>query len=366
MPSLREGLDKVMLTIREKVFEPKKYPYPKHIADLYVDRLQKLKFSDRYADTLFYTKYKWQTSTRNGVEKSTWGVQYWLRLDGMRQMRVMLNLQRLYNIFNNLEVYDKRLFDDNVVVPSVDYYLEEFVEIVQKQIYEIVNDYIALRKKVFNDVITYDDITVDTHQVEMIREGLGLHTSDVSQTFKEHSRADTITVYHDQVQTHYLTTSYRRQLKMYQKGVGIVRLEATYNERPQDIVWGWQKDDMVHIANSLRREFDRLMRHVGIPDNWWKPRVMKKKTFLWSLADIINLRDPSTKEVLSELLLVLLSLNSWKSDPRNEDFRLMTRRLVRKGLLKHSGRRGVYIPTDRLMFIKDIYWHFCDKENWIC
>lgn len=367
LPSLREGLDKVMLTVREKNFDPKRYKYDKHIANMFADRLTSIKFGDRYADTIKYEKYKWQTWKHDNIEKSSFGVQYFLRIDGMRQMRVLLNCQRLYNIFNNLEIYDKRLFDDNVVIPSVNYYLEEFIEIVQRVIYEAVNDYIALRKKVFNQTVTFPELTVDTHQIEMVREGIGLHTSDLSHAFKQYSRADTITVFHNQTNTHYLNTNYRRQLKMYQKGVGIIRLEATYNDRPQDLVFNWSSSQIHDIARSLRRSFDKLLQHMGIPDNWWESRVMKKQTFVYSLAEAINLRSKKEKdtpsEVLTDLMLILLVANSWNSTKDNQ---IMTRWLKRKGLLKHSGRRGIYIPTDRLMFLKDIFWTYCEKENWHC
>ncbi len=373
MASLREGLDKLMMTVRPKD-RTITHPYCQLTAKKYGDLITKLKFQDRYANTILFEKYPWQTWEKEGITKSTYGLQYFLRIDGFRQMRVIINCQRLYNIFNNLEVYDKRLFDDNVVVPTVGYHLEEFIELVQKMTSEIVQDYIALRHEVFGNVVTPADLAVDTHQVEMVREGLGLHTSDLSETFRKHSRAETITVHHSQTNTHYMNTSARRQLKMYQKGVGIVRLEATFNERPKDLVWDWSGEP-TQIADSLREEFDGLLKHMGIPLNWWKPRVMEKRKFVWALADAINLRsrrktlrdgtvEPS--KVMDGVLQGLLSQISWEMDPNNEDFKTLTRRLKRKGLLKHSGARGIYIPTDRLIFLKDIYARFCETEGWLC
>lgn len=378
MAFLREGLDKIMFTIMPKKGDKRlKYRYCKSTETKHFDSITKLKFGDRYANVILFERYPWQTWEREGVRKSTFGVRYFLRIDGFRQMRILLNCQRMYNILNKLEVYDKRLFDDNVVVPSEAYYLEEFIEIVQDRIHEFMSDYIRYRNEIFGDELTNDDLVLYTHQVEMVREGVGLHTSDVSELFKRHSRADSITVYHDQVNTHYFNTHAKRQLKMYQKGVGILRLEATFNDRPHDVVWNWSGPS-THIADSLRSEFDRLLLTMNIPEEWWKTRIMSRDKFIWSLADAIGLRtrkkhnEPS--EIMDGLMKVLLHNNSWSQNPhdqdrsdyvRSEEFERLTRWLKRKGLIKTSGNRGVWLPTDRLIFIRDIYQRICKTEGWL-
>ncbi len=382
MPSLREGLDKLMFTIRTKDVMTT-YKYCKIAEHSYFPSLTKLKFGDRYANVILFNRYKWQTWEKEGIEKTTYGLNYFLRIDGFRQMRVFMNCQRLYNIINDLEVYDKRLFDDNVVIPSVGFYLEEFIDIVKDTLLEVVEDYIKYRKVVFDDDIIRDDIVIDTHQVEMVREGIGLHTSDVSETFKKYSQADTITVFHNQANVHYFNTNFKRQLKMYQKGAGILRLEATFNERAKDVVWNWS-GPTTFIADSLRVEFDKLLRHMDIPTEWWKPRIMAKKTFIWFMADIIKLTSlkksqikdtPAERVVHADLMQVLLHMKSWDKDiekikddklQQSKDFNALTRWLRRKGLIKSTGVRSQWVPTERLVFLQEIYQRFCETEGWLC
>ncbi len=377
MVSLREGLDRIVLTVRTKDVLTT-YKYCQRTANSYFDVLTKLKFSDRHANVILFPKYPWQTWERDGVRTTTYALKYYLRIDGFRQMRVFLNCQRLYNIIHKLEVYDQRLFDDNVVIPTVNYYLEEFVEMVQDIFLEIKLDYIKHRKVVFGDIIMPDDVVIDIHQLEVVREGIGLHTSDVSETFKRHSRADSITVYHDQVNTHYFNTNYKRQLKMYQKGVGILRMEATFNERAIDVAWNFA-GPITQIADSIRVEFDKLLMHMNIPSEWWKSRNMAKKTFIWFIADAINMRslkragEPSV--LFHGLMQVLLEMKSWsnKIHDSNEDkplpskdFNTLTKWLKRKGLIKSTGMRGSWVPTERLVFLQEIYQRFCETEGWLC
>ncbi len=369
MPFLREGLDKVMLTVRHKSLDD--FPYRKDIAKKYADRITRLKFGDRWGNAILFESHPWQTIERHGKFHTSYATKYLLRIDGMRQMRVLLNCQRLYNIQNNLKLYDKRLFDDNVVVPTVKYSMHEFVEMVQKEIRVIMDDYIALRKEVFKEDIIIPDLIVDTHQIEMVQEAIGVHTSDLSESFKRHSRAETITIYHEGTNTHYFKTSARRQLKMYQKGTGICRLEATFNERPGDIVWDWQPGSSERIAESLHTEFITLLSQMDIPWDWHTVRVMEKNTFIWKLADAIGLREKPKKddegppEVLADLMKVLLNIKSWKSDSKNEDHTALTRRLRNKGLIV-SSVYGTYVPTKRLMFLQEIYQTICETEGWLC
>ncbi len=370
---LREGLDKLMFTVREDD-KYDEYPYRREIALKYGDRIQRLKFDKRWGDTIFLEKYPWQSWKYLGEYKHTYALHYFLRIDGLRQMRVVLNCQRLYNIQNNLDLYDKRLFDDNVVLPNVPFVLSEFIEMVQHELVKIKEDYIKLRLEIFGDTVILPDIVVDTHQIEMVQEAIGVHTSDLSTYFRNLSSSDHITVYHEQTNTHYLMTTAKRQLKMYQKGVGICRLEMTINTRPYDIVWNWQNADTDHIVRSLQAEFDDVLTEMRIPVDWYKIRVMSKNKFVWALADAIGLRkkdkEPEVKDdpdhdfdngtVQWQLMKVLLSLSSWRSV---KDTETMTRYLVRKNLLRRV-ERGKCVPTDRLLFLQDLYQKIEKSEGW--
>ncbi len=367
MVFLREGLDKIMLTVREDDIDGTEYPYSQDIAMKFADRIVRLKFRNRFGNTIFMEKYPWQSWKYLGHRKHTYAVQYYMRIDGFRQMRVSINCQRLYNIQNNLMLYDKRLFDDNVVLPSVPYTLHEFVSMVKKEISLIKEDYVRLRKEIFGQDIPLDTVVVDTHQIEMVQEGIGVHTSDLSDTFRKFSTANTIVVYHEQTNTHYFNQSSKRQLKMYQKGVSICRLEATVNYRPSDIVWAWQDGAVEHITRSLQAEFDEVMKDSGIPVDWYKIRKMSSDKFAWSLADAIGLRNPNNPdddsdngEVLDQLMKVLLHINSWKS---TRDTEKMTRRLRRKGLIEPMSR-GMYVPTKRLLFLQELNDRLKRSEKW--
>ncbi len=50
----------------------------------------------------------------------------------------------------------------------------------------------------------------------------------------------------------------------------------------------------------------------------------------------------------------------------NKDWTNMMRRFKKKGLVKHSGVRGQYIPTDRLNYLQEIFRSYCQLEGWVC
>ncbi len=348
---LRDGIDKIHMTVREKGH--KKYRFPRHIALMYSDRLSKLKFSDRYAQVIHFQKYAHKTWRYLGDDKSTYCLEYFLRLDGMRQMRVFLNCMRLYNFKNGLELYKGRLFDDNVVVPSRSFDLLEFVELVRQEIPKIINDYIEIRKRVFRDIVNSDDLTLDTHQVEIVIEGIGLHTSDVSDTFMDFARCDSFKIYHDHTNTHYLNTTGQRQLKIYQKGIGILRLEATFNNRPQDIVFRWNEHSVEDTVRYIREEIDDLYEHMNIPKDWWKHRKMSREKLIHAFTDTMGLRREGKKNGILDigLMKTLISIKNWSS---NSDNQALTKRLRRKRLIKPVGR-GQYVPSENLRIIQELF-----------
>ncbi len=350
MVYLRHGLDKIMFTIRDK--SVREYKYPKDVAMMYDDRLAKLKFSDRFAQVIHFSKYPHFSWKYQGETKSTYAVEYFLRLDGMRQMRVFVNCQRLYNVENGLPLYDKRLFDDNVIIPSHIYSMEEFVDLVQWQLPILKGDYIKIRKEVFGDELLFHDIIVDTHQVEVVTEGIGLHTSDVSSTFQDFARCDSFKVYHNQTNTHYLNTTGHRQLKIYQKGIGILRLEATFNVRPGDIVFNWIEPQEV-VVRQIEAEMEDLYDDMNIPMKWYDCLKINKDKLIWIIANALNLREKGKKDgaVQSDLMKVLLTIRSWNS---NKNLSELTRRLVRKKLLRPIGKAR-YVPTENLRLIQELF-----------
>lgn len=344
---LREGLDKISFTVREK--GRKDYAYPKDVSLMYADRLSKLKFSDRYAVVIHFSKYPWNQWVYQGQSKATYAVEYFLRLDGMRQMRVMLNCMRLYNIKNKLPLSKGLLFDDNVVIPSHIFGLTEFVELVQAELPHFKDDYLELREKVFGDIVTREDLVIDTHQLEVVTEGIGLHTSDVSTTFKDFARCQSFKVYHDHTNTHYLNTAGKKQLKIYQKAVGVLRLEATFNTRPYDFVFNWKKDPVI-ISRQIQAEFEDLLEDMGIPSNWYEIRTVSRDDLVWLFADALSLRDQSDI-IRFDLMKTLLVITSWSSNRNNRN---LTRQLVRKKLLEPYAR-GKYRPTENLQVIQELF-----------
>jgi hypothetical protein len=359
---LREGIDKVFLTVREK--KHTKHPYPRDVSLMYADRLVKLKFSDRYAFAISFSKYPWSQWSYQGQSKATYAVEYFLRLDGMRQLRVMLNAMRLYNIRKKLPLYKGGLlFDDNVVVPSQPFVLSEFVEMIKEIIPELKQDYVQMRKDVFNDDVHINELVVDTHQIEVVQEGIGLHTSDVSSTFRDLARCQSIKVFHEQTNTHYFNMPGRRQLKIYQKGIGILRMEATFNTHPKDIIYDWQQDTM-HTVRSIQAEFDDLLEDLNLPKSWYKVHTVSRDKLLWLIANSLNIRkymmitdkDGKEKWVKSDiididLMKILLTITAWSSKRVNRN---MTNMLVRKKLIKAVGR-GKYIPTENLRMIQELF-----------
>lgn len=349
MVLVREGIDKVMLTIREKKHH--KYPFPKDVSLMYADRLKRLKFADRYAYVISFSKHPWSSWKYQGEDRFSFASEYFLRLDGMRQLRVLLNCMRLYNIKNELPLYKSGiLFDDNVVIPSHLFSLSEFVDLMKKEIEEIKSDYIQMREVVFGDTVFRDQLVVDTHQVEVVQEGIGLDTFDVSQTFKDFARCQSIKVFHNQTNTHYFNLPGRRQLKIYQKGIGIMRLEATFNVHPKDVIHNWS-GDTDHIVRSIQAEIDDLLEDMNIQKQWWITHSIEKDKLVWLMANALKLTDPTTKEVWVPLMKRLLCLKDW--DSRREN-RLQTQMLKRKKLIEPV-MRGKYVPTENLLMIQELF-----------
>lgn len=347
MVILREGIDKVMLTLSHK--SKKEYPYPKDIALMYSDRLRRLKFSDRYSMTIEFNKYCHDSWKYADEVHYSWGATMLLRLDGLRQMRVLLNCMRMYNLENELPLYDKRLHDDNVVIPDRVFHMGEFIDLMKREVPKLINEYCELRQLVFNDLIEPKDVEVNTHQIELVTEGIGLHTSDVEQTFKDHVRCDSFKVYHNESNTHYFNTSNKRQLKMYQKGVGILRLEATLNRRVDDIVFNWNEHTWL-ICESLDQELRDLMESMNIPNDWWKKRKMSLETLYFVFADALGIyKEGNVVDVDTMKVLVNSTNFSSKMFTRKDRQKLMRKKLLRH--LKH----GTYVPSDRLLGIQQLF-----------
>ncbi len=347
MVVLRSGLDKIMFTVRESHF--KTYPYPKDVAMKYADRLKRIVFSDRSAFTVQFDKYPHKTWKYLDEDRSTYAVEYFLRLDGMRQMRVWLNCMRLFNVKHDLEPSPKALWDDNFVDPDYVFTMATFVQMVKDEIEHFKDDYITIRKEVFDEVIHPLDITVDTHTLEVVREGLGLHTSDVMHTFQDFPMCDNVKVYHNETNTHYLNTSAKRQLKFYNKGVGVLRMEATFNYRPKDIVLNWVAPTY-DIAQSIEMEVDTLLLDMGLPGDWYDKLQINRENLVWLIANAFNLRDEDD-EVQTVLMKILLTTKEYRG---RRDNRAMIQRLKRKRLIKPS-TYGKYVPTERLRLIQNLY-----------
>ena len=355
---LRSGLDKIMFTVRESQF--KNYPYPKDIALMYQDRLKRLVFSDRTAFCIQLDKYPHKTWKYLDETKSTFAVEYFLRLDGMRQMRVFMNCMRLFNVKNDLEPSPKALWDDNFVDPDHIFVLASFVEMVKNELEIIKQDYIDFRKDVFNETILPIDVTIDTHTLEVVREGLGLHTSDVTHTFQDFPSCDSVKVYHNETNTHYFNTSAKRQIKFYNKGIGVLRMEATFNYRPSDIVLKWVAPTP-DIVQSIEMEVDNLLFDLNIPNDWYDQFNIKREHFIFLIANALNLRDPperdpDTGEIIREgdvqtwLMRYLLTSKSFQS---TDDKRVLFQKLKRRRLIRPV-TKGKWVATERLRLIQNL------------
>lgn len=339
---LRDGIDKVMLTVRPKDLSFS-YSFPKGVFERYRanGNVVQLKFNDRWSRVIKMSKYDWQGEP---------AIVYMQRLDQFRQCRVLVNLMRFYNIQNELDYYTKALFDNNVVIPSRMFDTSEFVVLMKQLLPEIMQDYCTIRDFVFGDPVTVDTLTVDTHQIEMVQEGIGMHTSDIAHVFTDHAKCESVVRYFDHTQTLYLNTATRKnQLKIYQKGVGIMRLEATLNNRPNDVVCEWQAPSTV-IAQRLNESFAGILSDMQIPIDWWRGREMELDTIIYLFADMLALTDEEGKTD-TDLMKVLLSSSVYKYKDLDKN---LVQRLVRKKLITRSSY-GVYVPTKRLIELQDLF-----------
>ena len=355
---LRDGIDKMMLTVRPERFS--EHDYPKDIARLWKDRISKLKFGKKWNMVINFYKHPWQTYKNFDAEKVSYGIHYMVRLNGMRQMRVMLNMMRYYNVVHDLELWKGRLHDDNVVVPGRIFDMTEFVDLMIAEdglIRQMKEDYCEIRKVVFGDTLTPDMIVVDTHQMEVVMEAIGAHVSDVTETFAEHARCETMVRYFDETATVYLNTPNKDQLKVYQKGVGLMRVEATFNS-PQNAVMGWDSDNWM-ITESIKQHFAQLLVRNNIPLNFWEKREMKRDTLLWLFADVLKLYTES-KKIDTDLMKMLIELKSWNGTTSNKR---TTERLRNKRLIKMVGK-GKYVATPRLTAIQELFRNFDRIEAW--
>lgn len=340
---LRDGIDKIMLTIRPKDLSLS-YKTPELVAQRYKVNGNKstLKFSDGFSSVIVLEKYLWQGKP---------SIKYALRLNQFRQCRVYVNLMRYYNVKNDLDFYTMALFDNNVVVPSRMFDTMEFVDIMKELIKEITLDYIMIRDYVFNDVITIPEITIDTHQLEFVNEAIGCHVNDLADVFLKYSKVDSVVRFFNHTQTIYLNDHRKQQLKIYQKGVGIMRLEMTFNDRVQDTICDWNAPTIV-IADRLRDRYDRTLKKIGIPSEWWEQRNMSLESFVRVLSEALKLTSIEEVNASSvDLMKVLLTSTSFKYSDMNKN---LIQKLVRKRLIQQQSY-GYYEPTDRLKELQMIY-----------
>ncbi len=349
----RFGFDRIMLTVR-KDGDFKKKKFPKIVAMKFGDRTGRLKFADRSAETVRFTKYpdnsiKGQAERFNGdVEEPTPAVAYNIRLDGFRQMRVFLNCQRLYNYQHGLEPHKQRLYDDNVIDAKESYCLQEFMDMVRAELPGFKRDYCYLRREVFGDEVHECDVVIDTHVVEVVQE---VHADLIEyEELLKNIKCKDITVYRNQTQTTYLNLPGRNQIKLYQKALGLLRMEYSLNFRPNDVTMSWQSDDLdsrYRTVFSIEYELKRLLSHAGLPENWYdytRTRRSDKLDFVGSWA--------AAYDISKDQMLNLLGLRYWVS---RKDNRNMTRKLVRCGLLFGTFNRAVYAPTARMDHIRMLY-----------
>ncbi len=360
MVILRSGLDKIMFSVYERDY--RKYSYPKDIAMKYADRLERIHFSDRSAFSVRFDKYPHKTWITSGKEKSTYAVEYFLRLDGMRQMRVYLNCMRLFNVKHDLTPSPKALWDDNFVDPDVIFTMATFIQLVKDELQAFKQDYITVRKEVFDEEIKPQDVVISTHTLEAVREGLGLHTTDISRTFKDKPMCDSVKVYGSETNTHYFNTTAKRQIKFYNKGIGVLRMEATFNENPSEIVFHWNAPTY-DIAQSIEMEIDTLLFDMNIPNDWYDAFQIKRENLLWLFAQGLGLitreiKDKETGEIIEEGGIVMVDVLKWllnnKQFPARADRRTLFQRLKRKRLIEPDIYR-VWKPTERLLQLQNLF-----------
>lgn len=341
---LRDGIDKIMLTVRPKDLSIS-YSYPKLCADRYKanGNLTALKFSDRFSSTITIIKHLWEDKP---------AIRYEQRLDGFRQCRVYVNLMRYYNIVNGLPFYTHALFDNNVVIPSRMFDTTEFVQLMLEDIIpQIIDDYILFRDFIFDDHISRNEIEIDTHQLEFVNEAIGVHVNDIAETFIKYSKVESMIRYFSQTQTIYFNDQRKQQLKVYQKGAGIMRLEMTFNDRINDTLCEWKAPAQM-IRDRLQERFDKQLIQMGIPAVWWELREMSLSSFIETVAELTGLYyiDDVTKDGV-ELMRVLLTSTCFKYSEMNKN---LVQKLVRKKLIQRQSY-GVYEPTARLKELQLLY-----------
>lgn len=220
---------------------------------------------------------------------------------------------------------------------------------LKAEIDEVKKDYVEMRRIVFNDHVFLDQLAVSFHQVEIVQEGIGLHTSDVSQTFKDLARCQSIKVHHSQTNTHYFNIPGRRQLKIYQKGIGILRMEATFNSEVRDVLLEL-REPTDHIVRVVMAELEDLLQDMNLPVHWWKVHTIERDKLVWLFANALRLTDEAQR-VDVNLMKSLLTSKDWDSNRFNE---ALTKRLRRKKLIEPV-MRGKYVPTENLLMIQELF-----------
>lgn len=327
---VRRGIDKVLVAVIPSKFKEIKYSRDKAL--IHAPNYVRLKFGrKKWGSFVFFQRGEWDNTPL---------LTYYVPLRGFSRVLVTLNLMRYYNYSHGLE-FPKGvgLWDNNLVDPSEHFEIDWFLHALVNFRGEILEDAKKLMLYVHGQEYAIDDeASVIVQQIEIPEEGIGLDIVDIKQVYK-HTRSQKIEKWSNNTGTVYLNGQFKEQVKFYQKGLGVLRCEFCLNDKSVCL----DLKDADEAKLSIEVAINRLCETINIPRRWWElVRYPEKEELYQVLA--------CTLDVRLDLLKRIVECNIWESKASDE---LLTRKLLRRGLIKKV-RRGVYIPSRKLIIFKDM------------
>jgi hypothetical protein len=270
-----------------------------------------------------------------------------------------INLIKFYLFEHNLkEVYgyhDSNLLPlinekGNVFDPGLEWFAEAFIE-AKRSFYSFYCDFLHHILKLNDLDFEYNfEPMIKTKQVEIAFELINTDISEVQGILLDAPKVDNFARYMDQTRTIYLNKHIKRksdQIKGYQKAAGLTRIEFTINSGCEATFDGEHKTP--ELCQNIIHSVESICLDMGIKlnDFFEFSKDQKEQELLCYFAAELGVNLFTLK--------TLLSINTWKASSQN---RVLTQKLVRKGLLLKSGERGRRTLSKKVKMIRMLIYGY--------
>jgi len=260
---------------------------------------------------------------------------------------VYVNFIRYYRKLRKIPKPSYGYYDTNFLpldLDDKDKLLDEFCDLYLFVISDLRGIYAELIEKLFGYKINSEEVIVNPFSVELPLEYLG-HDIAEYEWLSDVARCKNMVKYSDLTRTMYFNKHSKKitiQMKFYQKAPGIARLELTYHNEFAKRYFNPDVSKDV-LKRNILMAIDDALEYYGLSLDQIKPLKLDHDTLLSQFAIAFGL----DVDILKTLIYGNVGEITF-----NKDNQGLRRKLLAKGLIKKGDKRGVYVPSELVRFLK--------------